>query len=629
MSAQVRFMVGDQILYQHSAGEVRFSASDIIVITFADGRSETFSRDVLEKAFTDQQLQYLQPSVVVRSQPRLTTGQLREFARREAYLTALAAYPKPNAQGVREEVIAAVSARIGDSNPPAPSTLSRWQKERSDAGGDTLAQILRNTTRRSRLSGEIEDLISAVIDEIWLKENEPTASYAYEIFRSRFKERGYTTKPPAFSTFLRRVNRVPLLIRVERRKGKAEAQKEARIAGMTIDAAFPLERVEVDTMHANLGLLDDDGHYVGAVTVYLVIDVYSRAILGYALHVGKRREEPASAIHALRYAITPKDDPAYPMHGMPRGLVTDSGAAYKDKDYTRFVSQICDQRVVAPPYQAWAKPFVERFIGSVRKQLFQNLRGYLGKRDPKRYSGASIKKSATYTVTEFREILHRFIVDKYHHTPHDGLKGKTPFQMWQEGIRDVPPMLPQNLSDFAKLRGLRANDRALSRVQGVGYDYQRFQSPALQALFDVVIQRHKGKDNPTIDILVDPLDAGAITAINPLTLEEIEVPNTNAAAAGRSFAELNAWRRSGNRSDEAPLFQPDNIREEVRTRPNRRGPDVDLDADDNQINVDDLRPDHDAGKGDDSHSNLPRTRPNEDPDADDDADDDDSAYELM
>lgn len=570
----------EQVLLDGEAGVVDTVGKDYAVIRFDRGAVRLYKTSELQQAYEDARLHFMTPAKdTVRLRPYVTEAERRVIERRDAYLRELDKQVEPHAKGVQEAVIARVSKAIADPNPPGASTLSRWYRRWLYDGRDTTQQVIAGRRERApRLPREYLDLMHEVIEDVYLRRSKPTIRATYAVFRQRYQERGYRDKCPDISTMRRVIRRLDPLEVIARRDGRSAAREAARVAGTRIEPEFPLERVEVDTAHFNLGLLNDDGHYVGKVSLYLVIDVYSRAILGFAVHVGKAKEDAACAIHALRYAVSVKDDPAYPMHGLFHEIVVDSGPGYRAEATRAFLQRIAREVQTAPTRKGWAKPFVERLIRTLRDRFFRNLDGYLGKYDPSKYSDATLAKSARLTVSEFRQRVYDFIVHDYHNTPHRGLNGKTPLQVWRHGVVQHPPLTPDSLQELSRLRGLQET-RVLSRVTGVFYQGQHFHSPALVDLYD----RLAAVSTDTkirVDVLVDPLDAGAVSVVDRITGELIEVPNTSSRATGKSFAELRASSQAdataltSDAGGQAPLLGVGEVLEKISNQPRRPGPHV-------------------------------------------------------
>ena len=240
------------------------------------------------------------------------------------------------------------------------------------------------------------------------------------------------------------------------------------------------------------------------------------------------------------------------MGGFPCYVIMDSGPGYKSEMTQKFVGQNSDGFDTTATYMGRAKPFVERFIGTMRTSFFDLCDGYLGKRDPKKYNKETVKANAKLTVGQFRKMLYDFIVNDYHHTEHSGLGGQTPYQAWMERIKYRAPIFPEHIDDISRLRGLRLRDRALQNHGGVFVNYQHFASKELQRLYlrlARTAKKRRSKAHETqvpdivVDVLVDPLNAQAITVIVPDTGELLEVPNSDPKVPAVSFAELNAGRQ--------------------------------------------------------------------------------------
>lgn len=568
------FAAGTAILLDSRSGTIRLFEPDLAVVRFDDGRIQHFRPNDLRRAYSERRLTFLSPSAPPRLRPRLSAEEAREAERREHYLRALEQHKQPHAAGVREATIGAVAAAIADPSPPAASTLSYWYKLYSRAGRDVAPQVVKKAPRRRRqVPAEVIALMHEAIRSNYLKRSQPTAKSAYVAFRERFEKLGYATRCPSIATFRRliRSDIDPFEV-IAGRKGVSEARAQARVADQKIEVNYPLERVEADTGLFGIGLLNDDGYYVGQVTLYLVIDCYSRAVLGFAIQVGKKKETTAGVIHALTYAVSVKDDANYPMHGLFRTVVVDSGAGYRAEVTRAFFESIADEVITAAARKGWNKPFVEALIGTLRTCFFENMSGYLGKYDPSTIPDETVAKAAKYTVDEFHNLLYEYIVNIYHRTPHSELNGRTPLEVWTEGTNLYPPVVPADIDSLRMLRGLR-HERLLSRLHGVNIDYQRYHSRDLADLFDRLARGTRASDAVKVDVLSDPLDAGAVTVVDPTTGELLEVPNIDSRAAGKSFAEANATRHALVGRG-APVLQTGEILRMTRARKNRKGPEV-------------------------------------------------------
>lgn len=581
MLSSLSFKQGQNIKFRGELGQIRLFERDLAVISLEKTGFRNFKPEQLHQSYVDKELQLIsEQKPPSRYLDGISPQQRNEIKRRQAYLYEMDKHNFPNAKGIRELTISKVASEINDEKPPSCSALSRWHRAWLSNGKDAAALVLKtDRTRHPRIHSDAIALLNEVIQDVYLTRNEPTVTYTYKVFLQKFHVRAYHFDCPSESTMRRQINKLDKLAVVEAREGRTNAREQARVAGKKIDVDFPLERVEVDAAHFNIGLLNNEGYYVGKPSLYIVIDVYSRAILGFAIHIGKAKESSAGVIHALTHAVNIKNDPDYPMYGLMQLIVRDSGPGYRSDSIKTFLSKISNSVEVAKTRKGWGKPFVERFIKRIRDQFFRTLEGYLGKYDPKKYSEESLQKSATHTVEDFHDWLYDFIVNDYHKTPHKGLRSKTPLDVWNEGIRFNPPVAPNDVDDLEKLRSV-PGERILHRVQGIDYLYERFHSQELAVLYDRI---HSAKDNEQkkkVTILINPLDASAITVVDPKSGYLINVPNVDSRYVGKqSFAELNAHRKSKTAKGKSPIFESCPIRVKTRSKKNRSGTSVPIISD--------------------------------------------------
>ena len=583
------FKPGQHVNLDGDLGMIRLFDKDLAVIDLKMAGVQTFVTDKLLQKYKENDLILLNAAT---AKPRyieaLTQREINQIKRREKYLYALDKYEHPNGRDNREKVIDKISAEIEDDSAPSPKTLSRWYKEWIESNKDTGAQIIKGDSKRlSRIDPEIRDLMNDVIDEIYMQKNGATVSKTYDVFTRRYTLRKYLVKPPSLATMQRIIKSIEPIAVIAARQGVTEARAAARIANKMIEKNFVLDRVEIDTAHFNIGLLNKDGYYVGKPSIYFVIDSFSRAILGFCVHIGKGKESSAGVIHALTHAVGMKQDhQAYPMCGVMQKIVRDSGPGYRAAHTQEFLSKVAHTVEVSKTRQGWGKPFVERFIGTARERFFKGLKGYRGKYDPNKYAEDTLSKSASITVQEFYDRLYDFIVYDYHHTEHKGLKGKTPYNVWMSGAYMAHPPSPDEIEDLKLMRAL-PQQRTLHRTQGIDYMYERFHSEELAYLFDDIQASTKIENKKKVSILVNPQDASAITVVSPITGHLINVPNVDSAAGTQSFTELKAFRNPDNRINEEfvetrfAVIESDFKEVKVRKKKNKSGTTVTRDDETN------------------------------------------------
>lgn len=107
----------------------------------------------------------------------------------------------------------------------------------------------------------------------------------------------------------------------------------------------------------------------------VVIDDYSRAVAGYYLSF-----EPPSVLRtalALRQGIWSKEDPHWPVCGIPSVLYTDHGSDFTSQHMQQVAADLKIQLIFATPGQPRGRGRIERFFRTVHDMFLCDLDGYL------------------------------------------------------------------------------------------------------------------------------------------------------------------------------------------------------------------------------------------------------------
>lgn len=141
--------------------------------------------------------------------------------------------------------------------------------------------------------------------------------------------------------------------------------------------------------------------------------------------------------------------------GVPRQVATDEGADYTSRHLRRAFVDLGIGQVVLPPYSPHLKPFVERFIGTISRDLFATLPGFSGHSvahreairsrqgfAARRGQGTAEAFRCSLTPEELQARIDAWCGDLYEREPHAGLDGETPFARaagWRGVRRTVDP----------------------------------------------------------------------------------------------------------------------------------------------------------------------------------------------
>jgi putative transposase len=214
------------------------------------------------------------------------------------------------------------------------------------------------------------------------------------------------------------------------------------------------QRWELDSTPGDVMLTDGRHSIIG------VIDVFPRR---GKLLVSKTSKGTSIAT-LLRHALLG--------WGVPEIAKTDNGTDYVGNHITRVFAALEVEQQLCPPFQPWHKPHIERFFGTFSHDLVELLPGFIGHNVAERsaiearasFADRLMKRGGVLDVSmssaEFQQFCDKWCEDVYLHRAHEGLKGKTPFEIIaasRETTRAItdPRALDILLADAPGNNGLR------------------------------------------------------------------------------------------------------------------------------------------------------------------------------
>ncbi|MEI9923439.1 MAG: Mu transposase C-terminal domain-containing protein [Bradyrhizobium sp.] len=388
---------------------------------------------------------------------------------------------------------------------PAPRTVRRWLKAYEECGLDIMA--LRDGHHRS--GNEFSSLDPGVYALVvkhanaWADIRRPSMKGQHEALTTEInlinQEREADGQPqlkiPAKSTFRRAIKKIPAFEAYAGRHGAEAAKRKFTVVGSGMTIIRPFQRLVMDgwktqlsTINVKMGEWDlmTPADKKKAERVRLVLHgsecTATRCVTGIRYSTTENKE---TAIATLRMSVSDKSAYAkaagcksdWPMTARPGSVHTDTGSAWIA---TEFRSSVADLRATlenAPVGVPQHRGHFERLFGTLDRGFLPNFSGRTfanvvdkGDYDP----GAE----ASMFVDKIGGPLIRYIVDKYHHTPHAGLFGKTPYEAWHELV-DKYGILPKPGRD--ELRNVfgpkveRSLDHRGVRIAGIHYQSAKLQ----------------------------------------------------------------------------------------------------------------------------------------------------------
>lgn len=409
-----------------------------------------------------------------------------------------------NVARVAEDKIARCDQIFEMAKPPSARTVRRWLKAYEDGGLDVMA--LRDGYHRSgnpfsSLDPEVYNLVNRHADA-WADNRRPTmagqyAQLAAEI-RDINKKLGAGDPPlaiPAKSTFRKAVRAIPAFDAYAGRHGIEAARRKFTIVGGGLETTRAFQRLIMDghklqasTIAIKIGEWDllsakdkRDAERERLIW-HASIDTASRCFTGLRL---AKTENKDSSLSTLRMSVSDKSIYAqaagcksdWPMAARPGSVHTDTGSAWIANEFRTAVADLRATLETAPVGHPQMRGHLERAFGTVDRGLLPHFSG--------RTFGNVVDKGdydSEMHASVFSErmgfILVRYIVDKYHHTPHAALNNMTPYDKWHELVDKYGILPPPGTDELRNIFGLRV-ERALDhhgvRVAGIHY-----QSPKLQ-----------------------------------------------------------------------------------------------------------------------------------------------------
>ena len=204
-----------------------------------------------------------------------------------------------------------------------------------------------------------------------------------------------------------------------------------------------------------------------------------------AVDVWSRRARVAVAPESCSAAIAALIRRCLLDWGVPRMIVSDGGADYTSRHIRRVYDDLGIAHRILPPYSPDKKPFIERFIGTVSRDLFTQLPGFCGHsvadrqrlRDRRSFAARrgetdTAAFSCALSAGDLQRHIDGWCADIYGREPHSGLGGLSPFGRaagWTGGIRTVGERGLDILLAPAAGDGTRTVGKKGIRVDGADY----------------------------------------------------------------------------------------------------------------------------------------------------------------
>lgn len=411
-----------------------------------------------------------------------------------------------------------------------PATLYRWMRQLDTTG--QVSQLIPDRSSggkgKTRLSSELEALVRASVEEVYLTKQRYPLGRVYRDVAARCQRHGLTT--PHLNTVRNRV----MAIREEKalrfRHGhKAADDKFRPHQGKYPGADFPLAVVQIDHTPADVILVDDKTRTpLGKPWITMAIDVYSRLVVG--LYVSFETPGALGVGMCVANSLLPKEawlhrmdvTGEWPCWGRMRKIYADNGKEFRGNMLKRACEEYGIDLEWRPVRKSHYGGHIERLLGTLSNDVHE-LPGTTFSNPQQRGEYPSADKAAL-TLGEFERWLLHLVVNIYHQRIHTST-GRTPLEMFESGIYErtgLPPRFQDELR--VKLDFLPYFERTIQEY-GVVLDYIHYYSdvlrPWIHALED---DSPKNKRKRKFIFKRDPRDISVLFFYDPEAKGYFEIP---------------------------------------------------------------------------------------------------------
>jgi putative transposase len=420
-------------------------------------------------------------------------------------------------------------------------TIDRWIKKVIGAP-DVPPEIaltpmhrLKGGAGRTRMDDQVLALTDRCIEDIFL--SNPGASIHHchlELVKrvaaeNRFRDADKKLKCPSYQQLRRHVQGMSAYEICASRNGKATADNQFRSTRyLNRRLRRALQRVEVDHTPIDVFIVDDKGAFLGRARLTIVMDVATRAILGFS--IGHDGTSVIAVLEALRHAVSPKTylkqrypqiQNDWPMCGCFELLAMDNGSEFHAAGFKLTLRELCIAIELAymPRRKGNFKGTVEAIQKYINRDMSDLQQGATQSHHWQRNQELPPEQYAVHTLASLTELVHMWICDIYHARIHRGLK-TSPSTAWRELTALTPVRLPAS----TEMMELACTELIERRIQPYGVEVCEVRAFNCEQLQNIRrLYQHKG--TVSVSVRFKPKLLDRIWVRDPDSLQWFEIPN--------------------------------------------------------------------------------------------------------
>lgn len=383
------------------------------------------------------------------------------------------------------------------------------------------------------ITQQVKKNIVNAFQKYYMNQKENSLRYTYERFLAdnfmnklkfdgeivlKFKE---GANPPSYAQFVYWAKKLTSSHKVSiKRLGEKEHNLTQRaILGKSNDYVYgPGSLYQIDSTVADIYVVSSTNYnsIIGRPTLYLVVDVFSRMIVGF--HVDTRPASLEMARLSLYCAVSDKveycknlgvsiERGEWIASNLPAALLADRGELM-GKEAQRLADRINIRLENTPPYRADLKGIVERALGVLQQSAKPLLPGYVEKNFGKR-GAPDYRLSAALTIQDIRKIIIEYIkmynqkTLEHYELNEAMLRDQvipTPNNIWRWGIEKCSGILGTYPKEELKFAFMSVD---IGKVSAEGIRYKNIRYTCTKAIQEHWFEKARNK-KWKIQLLFDP-----------------------------------------------------------------------------------------------------------------------------
>lgn len=399
--------------------------------------------------------------------------------------------------------------------------------------------IYDSAIKRAPVTEEWKKIFRGALEKHYFIKSKPSLKYAYQQmlkeffskkdFQSGVKVLDLDNAIPTFDQFYywyRKWYKADYVVR--KREGQREYLKNYRaIIGSATEDAKSIGVFAIDATIGDIYLVStlDKNNVVGRPTIYLIVDIFSRAIVGVSVTLMNMSGESVRVALAncfdnkqafckrvLNMDIGEGD---WPMHYIPHTILADRGSELISDFLTSLTENLNIKLSNIGPYRPELKGICKSYFGILQQHLAPFLPGAVQKDFNKR-GGKDYRKLAVLNIQQYTQILVRCII-YYNHRYLEGYPLSkamieqnvfpTPIEIFKWGLSRGNGRLIQLSSEQIRSNVLPTGD---ATVTAKGIRFAGLYYSSKQALKENWFSQARIKGSYKIKIQYDPQDVSVI-----------------------------------------------------------------------------------------------------------------------